>query len=42
VYVLVFLAVCVLVFSVFRVVCTVFLYSFVYAYLFLFDFSILV
>jgi len=36
------LVTCVLVFTVFCIVCTVFLYSFVYVYLFLFVLSVLV
>ena len=36
------LVICVLVFTVFFIVCTVFLYCFVYVYLFLFVLSILV
>jgi len=36
------LVMCVLVFTVFCIVCTVFLYSFVYVYLFLFALSVLV
>ena len=36
------LVICVLVFNAFCIVCTVFLYSFVYVYLFLFVLSVLV
>jgi hypothetical protein len=36
------LEICVLVFTVFCIVCTVFLYRFVYVYLFLFHLSVLV
>jgi hypothetical protein len=36
------LAICVLVFTVFCILCTVFLYCFVYVYLFLFVLSVLV
>ena len=36
------LVICVLIFTVFSIVCTVFLYCFVYVYLFLFVLSVLV